>query len=170
LSKGKHLPLAPAIQNIEKHTGGLPGHLPSTLKLFSIARNKIVHGGEVSDDEILRAVDSGVTILRALRAIPRETNVVVHTGVKVFQDSICTRPLPGVAGVMLESESAGGLLRALRIFPTTQQHFQQGKRVAWEWNNNNAWGEAWYIDPVSDEKKLAWSSSLEFVGRHLDDL
>ncbi len=43
-----------------------------------------VHGHTASDDDILRAIDSGVTILRALQAIPHEVNIVYHPGVAIY--------------------------------------------------------------------------------------
>lgn len=166
----RYVPLTQAIDVLSKQFGGLPGHIPSSLKFFWDARNRLVHGGEADSDEILRAIDSGVTILKALRAFPRETNVVYHSGVTVFQDPLCKNPWPDVRGIILETESPGGTKKFFRIFPTTRSHFQKGKRVAWEWSNEKSWGEAWYKDPDTDEIKPAWSSALEFIGRHLEDV
>ena len=52
--------------------GQLPPHVPSSLKLFSQVRSKIVHGGGADDAEVLCAIDSGLTLLKALHAIPLE--------------------------------------------------------------------------------------------------
>lgn len=60
-------------------------------------------------------------------------------------------------------------MKSHRIFPTTRDHFKKGKRVAWEWSDHRSWGESWYRDPDSNEIKYAWTGSLEFVGRHLED-
>lgn len=166
----RHVPLSQAIAVLDKQFGGLPGHIPSSLKFFWDARNKLIHGGEASDEDILRAIDSGITILKALRAFPKEVNVVYHPGVDVFHDPLCQNKMEGVKGVILETESPGGTTKTFRIFPSTQQHFIKGKRVAWEWSFEKSWGEAWYKDPNSKEIKTAWSSSAEFVGRHLDEV
>ncbi len=166
----KYVPLSQALEVLQKQFGGLPGHIPSSLKLFWEVRNRLVHGGHAEDEEILRAIDSGITILNALRAFPRETNYVYHPGVDVFKDPGCTIPWPDTKGVILETETPGGTQRFFRIFPTTRTHFQKGKRVAWEWDNSRAWNDAWYKDPDSGEIKLAWNSALEFVGRHLEDV
>lgn len=165
-----YLPLAQALEALQKQFGGLPGHIPSSLKLFGEVRNRLVHGGRADAEEILRAIDSGVTILKALQAIPRETNYVYHPGVEVFQEPSCVKPWTDTKGVILETVSPGSAQRFLRIFPTKRTHFQKGKRVAWEWDNRNAWNDAWYKDPDSGEIKLAWNSAMEFVGRHLEDV
>jgi hypothetical protein len=71
---------------------------------------------------------------------------------------------------MLETESPGGTKKTMRIYPSTQTHFQKGKRVAWEWSFQNKWAQAWYRQPDSGEIEKAWDSSAEFVGRHLEDV
>jgi hypothetical protein len=45
-------------------------------------------------------------------------------------------------------------------------HFQIGKRVAWEWSPDRVWGKTCYRVLETGEKKEAWVSSLEFIGRH----
>lgn len=163
----RHVPLSQALKIL---SGGLPGHIPSSLKQFWEVRNRLIHGRDAEPEDILRAIDSGITILKALRAYPQEVNVVYHPGVELFQDPACRKGLPDAKGVILETESPEGTSRVFRIFPTTRTHFQNGKRVAWEWNNELLWGPAWYKDPDTGEVKPAWSSSMEFIGRHLDEV
>ena len=166
----RYIPLGQALDILAKQFGGLPGHIATSLEFFWKARTEIVHGGQADDDEILRAIDSGITILKALRAIPREINVVSHPGVPVYQDPMCRVLWPNVKGVILENESPGGTTKTYRIFPTTKEHYAIGKRVAWEWNHEKSWGDAWYRDPATDEIKPAWNSAMEFIGRHLEDV
>lgn len=166
----RYIPLSQAMEILGQQFGGLPSHVPSSLKFFWDARNQIIHGKQAESEEILRAIDSGVTILRALQAFPREINVVYHPGVTVYRDPLCQTPWPSVLGVILETETPGGTKKFFRIFPTTKTHFQKGKRVAWEWSDQQSWGEAWYKDPDTGEIKVAWSSAMEFVGRHLDEV
>ena len=169
--RGRHyVPLSQALGELDRQFGGLPGVVSSSIKHFWEARNKLVHGGEASTDDILRAIDSGVIILNAIRALPRELNVVYHPGVEVFEDPLCKNALPNVRGVILETGTPGGTRKFFRIFPTTQKHFRKGQRDAWEWNNQSVWGAAWYKDPDSGEVKEAWSSSMEFVGRNLKEV
>lgn len=172
LHTGKdYIPLHEAIQMLNKQYGGLPRYITSSIELFRKVRNKIVHGSIAEEEEILQAVDSGVTILNALKSIPRETNYVYAANVPVFRDDACTVPWDLITGVLLQSETAGGMKKFFRIFPTTKKHFVKGKRVAWEWNlSSGHYGPAWYRDPDSREIKSAWSSAMEFTGRNLDEI
>ncbi len=150
--------------------GVLPAHVGGSLALFTSVRNSIVHGGAATNDDILRAIDSGITILKAIEALPQETNTVLHPGVDVFTDANCEHKRLEVRGIMLETTSPGGTQRTIRIYPTTKTHFQSSRRVAWEWNSQMVIGESWYRDPQTQRIHLAWGSSMEFVGRHLDDV
>ena len=140
------------------------------FRTFADIRNRVVHGrGNVSDDEIRQAIDSGLILLRALLSVPRERNVVYHPGVPIFGDEELKHQLPGF-GVILETTSPGGVVVNHRIFPTTRTHFWKGMEVTWEWSGDHSWSEAWYSDPDSGETKVAWSASMEFTGRNLDDV
>jgi hypothetical protein len=150
--------------------GMIPENLSGTIDSFWQIRNRVVHGSAASDDDILRALDSGLSLLDLLRAIPRETYVVHHPGVDVYADADGKALRDGVRAVILETRARGQPVRAFRAFPTTRSHFAPGKAVAWEWNPQRTFGESWYRDPDSGEIKYGWTSSLEFVGRLLDDL
>lgn len=165
----RFMPITRAIEELHR-TLGLPDHVHSSLKLFWSTRNRLVHGGEGTDEDILRAVDSGLTILKALQALPRETNVVYEPSVPVYVDKELAGEMPGARGVILETTAPGGVAKSLRVFPTTRTHFQKGKQVAWEWNMQQVFPQAWYLHPVSKKSTEAWSSAAEFIGRHLDDL
>jgi hypothetical protein len=169
LLRGRRIaPLKQALVELRQY--GLPAALEGSLELFDSARNKIVHGAGTTDDDALRALDSGLTILRALAAMPSETHVVDHPGVEIFSDPQCTQLIPGVKGVILEATSPGGAIKTKRIYATTQTHFQKGKQVAWEWNSGMQWSKAWYRDPDTGAFKSAWDGCAEFIGRHLDDI
>ena len=93
-----------------------------------------------------------------------------HPGVDIFIDPLCKTLITNAKGIILETESPGGITKSFRIFPTTRAHFQKGKRVAWEWSFELTWGPTWYKDPNTHEIKKAWDSSTEFIGRHLDEV
>jgi hypothetical protein len=152
--------------------GYLPKNTITSLQKFWELRNKLVHGQFPAEKrEILAVIDIGLSLLRTLRSIPHEINRVHNPGVAVFEDHLCQRQLTGVVGLVLETQSPGGMEMKKRIFPTTRiGYYQIGRRVAWEWNFNNKWGETWYRDLDTGEPRTAWSSSAEFVGRHIDEL
>ncbi len=78
--------------------------------------------------------------------------------------------MQGVNGLILETTAPGGTTKTLRIFPTTQSHYQKGRQVPWEGNLGRVFDQAWYKDPITGQVREAWSSAAEFVGRHLNDL
>jgi hypothetical protein len=121
-------------------------------------------------DEILRAIDSGLVILKAIKALPQERHTVHQNNVDLYSDPECQELREDCKGVILESLSAGGAITAYRIFPTTRDQYEKGMRVSWTWNGSRQWGDTWYRDPESHEIRYAWSSSVEFVGRDLDRL
>ena len=147
---------------------GLPRHMEPALDRFRKVRNQLVHGGSAHPDDIARALDSGLRILDALRAIPREINVVYHPGVEVYADAECKRQRTGVKAVILETSRPDSAEKTCRVFPTTRDHFRKGELVAWEWCPEHVFPESWYRDPDSGEVKYGWTQAAEFVGRHLD--
>lgn len=150
--------------------GVVPKNLGSSVKAFLDIRNRLLHGYGVTDDEVLRAIDIGLTILRAVLAIPREENRVYHPGVEIYEDRDGLRVRPGIKGVILETLSPGGATSSFRIFPTTRTNFVKGQWVSWEWNMRTVVDESWYRNPETGSMDLAWSQSTEFVGRSLDDV
>ena len=152
--------------------GYVPRHTAESLRNFWELRNRIVHGrGEESEKNIRRVLDSGLILLKTIRSIPHEVNIVAHPGVELFSDAECTARIDGAVGVLLNTTSPGGAKVSQRIFPTTRiGYYQVGKRVTWEWNLTKTWGPAWYRHPESGERKQAWISAGEFVGRHVEDI
>lgn len=148
---------------------GLPSALVSSVDQFRVVRNRLVHGYDANQDAVVSALDSGITILKAIKAVPRETNTVYRTNVPLFRDAAANEEVIGVTGLLLETKAwEGGT--TYRIFPTTKADYVVGKTVSWEWNMGRRLEEMWYRDPETREIRLAWDSSMEFAGRHLDQL
>ncbi len=150
----------------------LPPLIGDSVQKFWEVRNRIIHpaaGATPTEAEVISAVDSAITILRALRAVQHK-NVVVHPGAEVYSDATGTNLIAGVKAVILETESPDGVRTHRRAFPTTRTHFLKGEPVAWEWNGSQSWGESWYRDPDTGHIVYGWTSSAEFVGRNLRDI
>ena len=150
----------------------LPKGTGESIRIFQDLRNRIVHGrGKANEREVLRTLDIGLALLRRVKVIPHETNVVYLAGIDLYNDAECTSLVEGVKGIILESTSFGGIQTAKRIFPTTKRgYYRNGHHVTWEWSNVKGWyDDTWYVDPDSGQRKLAWNSSAEFMGRHFDD-
>lgn len=145
--------------------------LLKSLQLFWDVRNKIVHGhADVSQDDAIRAIDIGLTVLSAIRAIPHEKNVVAHPGAQIFSDPQGRQPIEGVRALILETTTPGGARKMRRVFPTTKEDYQEGATLTWEWNMNNVWSKCFYQDPWTGEVKKGWESSAEFVGRDIESI
>ena len=148
----------------------LPQSVISSVQEFQSVRNKIIHGHSTDPNDVLRAIDSGITILKAIKNIPRVSYIVYHPGVDLYADKECTKLREDVRGVILESISPAGLQREFQIFPTTRTYFKKGMQVTWEWNMELHWDETWFHDPDTQEIKYAWTGAFEFIGRPLDEV
>lgn len=149
----------------------LSQHTHESLKLFWDLRNRIVHGHGVTDKkDVLRILAIGLDFLRTIRDISHKTNVIYNPGVEVYEDNKCTKIRKGVKGLILETTSHDGK-KLKRIFATRNfTYYKKGKMVTWEWDLSHNWNETWFIDPDTNQKKMAWSSAGEFTGRHVDEI
>jgi hypothetical protein len=162
----------PALARILVEKGHLPDHVTKSLQLFWDLRNQIVHGHAPNKDlNILRVLDIGLVLLRTIKSIPHEINVVYSTDVKLYSDPECIHQIEDAKGLVLETTSSDKTKVFKRIFPTIQpKYYQVGQKVTWEWNLSRVWAETWYRDPDTNEKKKAWDSAGEFTGRHIEDV
>jgi hypothetical protein len=150
--------------------GSLPSYLMSHVSPFLNIYSQASIGVDLDLKILSSAIDSGITILKIIQAFPYSPKVVYHPGVKIYSDKEGTQVRDRVKGVLLEVTSPNGSLKTLQIFPTTCTHLMKGKEVLDCMNDNQVWEESWYRDPDTNEVKQAWIWSLEFIGRHLDDL
>ena len=165
----RFVPFKQAISELNRRHG-MAKHVQSSLEHFMTVRNLLVHRGEGTEQEILRAIDSGIALLRALQAIPRETRSVLVPHVPLFSDEALMQPLKGIHGVLLEFRAPGGTSKANILFPTRLDHYARGKVVSSEFNMTRIIDTAWYRDPFDGSTKKAWLQSAEFIGRHVDNL
>lgn len=164
----------PAIQlfRVLVEKGYLPQHTTKSLQIFWDLRNKIVHGHEKEvERNTIKVLDIGLVLLKTIKSIPHEINIVFHPGVTIYSDKNCTKEIADAKGLILETTSPGKAETFKSIFPTTKpEYYIKGKRVSWEWDLSQTWGETWYRDPNTNEIKIAWSSAGEFTGRNIEDL
>ena len=162
------LPFPEAIARLDRYYR-LPRHVTSSLTLFLDVRKKLVHGGFAKDEDMVSALDSGVTIFRALKSLPRKRIWVIHRkDVPVYSDQECRHEIKKIRGVILKTTGPSTESATYRIFPSTKTEFVEGQRVLGEWDLSRTWPCAWYVDPDSDQVELAWESAGEFVGSHLE--
>jgi hypothetical protein len=142
-----------------------------SARRFWDTRETVIRGYDVANDDVLRAVDSGLLIFKTLQSLQREKKVVASVGVELFVDREGRTPRRGVWGLMLENTSADGKeTKSFQVFPTTRTDYRLGEEVTWDWEMSKVYGETWYRDPRSGEIRHAWEQSAEFAGRSLNDV
>lgn len=163
-------PLRDAVARLVE-LGVIPASAASAADLFTQVRNAVIHGARAhADDDILRAIDSGIGIYNAVANVPRERNFVAATKVPLFHDEGLTDPITDATGIMLRTVAANSRrTESERIYPTTRDHFRIGDEVAWVWDTSHVWGPAWYRHPKTDEVHKGWDSAGEFIGTPIDD-
>lgn len=164
----RHTSPTETMEQLSIAVNGLPHNIVSSTKLFMTIRNKLIHTREASEDDIISALDSGITILRAIKSLPIQKTIITHTNIPLFQDPECETPSTGL-GVIFEIVGPGGIKRTKLISPTLL-NFEVGQSVSWEWHHSSVWNRTWYIDPVTQRKSLAWDCCAEFIGRSLDSI
>lgn len=159
---GQYKSLYASVRKWQEH---LPSHAGEAFRLFAAVRNRILHGGTASDEEILRAIDSGLALAAALRSLPTSKLVVLQAGIELFTDPECKVPADG-KGVMLSVKDPEGDTE-IQIWPT-RRDYGVGISVSPEWAFEKVWPATWYRHPDSGEVIHAWLQAAEFVGRNLD--
>lgn len=150
----------------------LPLHTGESLRIFWNLRNRIVHGEkQYTSHEVLRVLDLGLELLKTIRSIPHEINIVYYPEVDIYENAECTLKRQDVKGLILKTTSADGSKTFERIFPTTNSsYYKKDEQVSWEWNMSKQWKDSWYIHPDTQQIALAWNGAAEFIGRHIDDI
>ena len=101
---------------------------------------------------------------------PRRSYIVTENKVLLLSDPEGKTLRSDVHGVLLQTLGPRGGIEGFKVYPTRKTFFN-GQSVSWEWNlRGPEWGETWYLDPVSNEIKFAFSGSLEFIGRPLEEI
>jgi len=140
-----------------------------TLKEFSRIRNRLVHLGEaVSDDEILRAIDLGLVILRVIYGRLPYIAMVEKTGIELFDDEQTQTPRQDIHGVVIQSISPSGQVVRRKIYPTKKE-YEPGETVGLSFNSRVEYGPCWYREAEGQPRVLAWEKENEFTGlRHFE--
>ena len=75
-AKRRRWPLRDGVARLVE-LGVIPASATSAADAFTQVRNAVVHGSRArSDDDVLRAIDSGIGIYNAIANVPRERNFV----------------------------------------------------------------------------------------------
>jgi hypothetical protein len=142
----------------------IPPHVHESLRLFWDVRNRIVHGRDATDAEVAAAIDSGISLWRALGDLSHSITTVVKANLPLFSDAEGMQALEDATGVELEMNLRGPASLKTMVLPTSRGDYRAGMRVRWSFNHQRRFGKTWFRDPVTGEIKNAFTGSMEFNG------
>lgn len=149
----------------------VPMGLDSAINEFWYLRNSALHNPDFTVPDY--AFDRGLKILHILENVPRPAYVVKQANVPLFADKTCRIQREDVVGVMLQTfDGQGNPHGDVRVFPTLMK-YENGQSVGWEWSDdfrNHVWGDTWYKDPTTGQCTQAWSQSVAFMGRDIEEV
>ena len=150
------------VEQLTQH-GTISNDIRTGLLEFWKVRNQIAHS-QLSDESILTStLDSGIRLLRIIKAVPRPAYTVIEPHVQLYKDKNCTERITEYDGVLLEIANPDGGKKRM-IYPAGRE-FIAGEVVGWDWDPNRRYWAAYYLNPDSGEPTVAWDSSMAFVGR-----
>jgi hypothetical protein len=150
------------VEQLAQH-GTISNDIKTGLLEFWKVRNQIAHS-QLSDESILTStLDSGIRLLRIIKAVPRPTYTVIEPHVQLYKDKNCTERITEYDGVLLEIANPDGGKKRM-IYPAGRE-FTAGEVVGWDWDSNRRYWAAYYLNLDSGEPTVAWDSSMAFVGR-----
>ncbi|HEV2129423.1 MAG TPA: hypothetical protein VGR22_12465 [Thermomicrobiales bacterium] len=82
-----YLPLRKAVETLWHEYPVLPPTVIDAIEAFWEVGNHTIHGGKGDRDAVVRAVDSGLVVLKTLHGLPMVQFVVYHPGVEVYADA-----------------------------------------------------------------------------------
>jgi hypothetical protein len=129
---------------------------------FWDVRNQVIHNQVFNAPLLVSAIDSGIRLLRLLKAIPRPVYVVVGAQVPLYADAACTERLQ-IDGVIVEATETDGSKKRM-IYPAGRK-FTFGEIVGWDWEMTKAYSKAFYQEV--GVVKSGWDWSYAFVGKPL---
>lgn len=146
----------------------IPEELKDKVSELWTLRNNVIHGGS---EVPFRAFELGLSVLRVLQNVPRPSYIVKKVNVPLYADKNCSVERGDVKGIWLETIGSDGVSQGARIHPTTRK-YEEGLSVGWEWSNDDrqSWGETWYKHPETGKCTPAWSGSMEFIGRDINEV
>jgi hypothetical protein len=125
-------------------------------------RNSVIHGPTADPREAALAVEGAITVIRAIRSIPRQVHRA-YSLLPLFADPNASKLYGKVEGLMICSFDTPGTDSRFTVFPT-QGWYEPGARLTWRWDVTQAVGIAWYRHPIGGTIVKGWDKAALFVG------
>lgn len=169
IAKARQTPNQSSISHVVRELQPtLPVNITAALEDFRAIRNKIVHGMSATQNDIIRAIDSGIMIYRALSNVSLPLFKVITPHVELYQDPAGQRKFPFHHGVEVKNLNDDSSELPL-IYPT-RLHFSEGDLIVPAWNMNTVLREIYYRKADTGEIVLQWTESAEFAGEVIEQL
>ena len=157
--------LREAVEELRQN-GTISAEMAEGLFEFWKVRNEIAHaqfsiGG--TNPILNSTLDSGVRLLRLIKAVPRPIYRVYDPKVFLFSDKDCTQRIAEHFGVIIETTDVDGRKR-YQCWPAGRP-FAKGEVVGWDWDMSRQFGPAFYMGLETRKPTLGWSSSPAFIGK-----
>ncbi len=100
--------------------------------------------------------------------MPARPYLVLYADVPFFSDPECRIEVRDARLVVLQCEDRRQKQRPIECMPTLKK-YRQGQWVLWEINHKRQWERAWFVDPGTGQKTLAWALAVEFLGKVVNE-
>jgi hypothetical protein len=143
---------------------GIPDSVVSAFQIFWHIRSRLVHGENVTSEELIRAIDSGLTIFKTIAELPNLATIVEM--VDLYSDENLINLLDGVRGVVISyiTNTQDGAEVQNLLWPTDKV-YRAREIVKPAWDTSRSIQTAWYKDPRSDRAlRTDWLQAAYFVG------
>jgi tetratricopeptide (TPR) repeat protein len=151
-------------------SGIVPARLTRTLDEFRAIYQNSYQIDHTSPRTILMVLQTGLSVIKLLRRLPRQTHIARYVGIPLYSSPAPTTVLSGVQAVIIESrrpEATDGLLRGL---PTKRTELLAGQEVLWKLSEDADVEAAWYEEPGTREFTPIWSGGKLFGGEMVSAL
>lgn len=140
----------------------LPTEVGASMRLFWSLHNDIVHGSaRPREAEMLRAVDSGVKVLRLLGSVPRARHYVLQANLPVFGNREQTETVQRWSALVLLSRQSE-FEQHQHVFLTRRTDYRAGQPVGYAFDLESKLEGVFLSDGTEVE-------TLEFIGDILAD-
>jgi hypothetical protein len=147
---------------------GLSKDFVLAIRELTTIRNRVAHDYRpISENDLQRAVESGLDLLSLVQRIPRDIVYIENPSIEIFKDRNCTEPYEDIKAVTLLFAAVPGATGAKVNVPTNKSNeYIFMEQVSSEWDRQVKWPIAWMLDSEKKEGVPAWNvEKYEFCGR-----